>query len=266
MELENETSIQAPPTQTAKFESARALRDSLRFAELRKIKGTDRTTEEAKEYARLYSRNRRKAIREDGSAKGQQALKISKQVLANIKTVDEFWAHNKSMTSGKVIHQYLEMQERYLDELHWLNYGWELPPDDEDFVSLEDGIACMDDFIRERGYIHDEKFKSLFLQDFRPQWAVWVNKVNYVDPFWGRILPYWQDERFHELCKESEATAIYARYGIRTAFSQYHVRLWKGRIAAHKDCHVNQNTPDDKCWACLFERTQRERAVGVDFQ
>ena len=204
------------PTQTksqTKFDDARALRDSLRFNELRQKRGTDRSAEENREYARLYRRNKYKADRE-----GLKATQISKQVLANTKDVDSFWAHNRSMTDGKAIHRYLEMQERYLDEMFWLNHGWQVPPDNEDFVGLDEGIACMEDFIAERGMIHDENFTSPFLQSWKPFWGIWQDKKDYTDAIWGRVSPFWLDqERFHELCKESEATKIYARYGIRLA-------------------------------------------------
>ncbi len=244
--------METQSAQSEKFESARALRDSLRFNELRQKRGIDRTAEEAREYARLYSRSRRKAIRE---GEGSKALKVNKQVLANIKDVESLWAHNRSMTDGKVIHRYLQMQEGYLDEIYWSNCGWQVPPDDEDFVSLEDGIACMDAFIAERGMIHDDNFNSPFLQDFRPHWGVWLSKADYVDAIWGRVLPYWRDERFHELCKESEATMIYAKFGIRTALPQYHVRLWRGRISAHKHCRTQGLEHNDpKCWLCNHER------------
>ncbi len=246
----------APEAQTTqtKFDDARALRDSLRFNELRQIPSRERSHEQDKEYMRLYQKNRRKALQE-----GVKPVQISKQVLARLNNVEDFWAHNKSMTDGKVIHRYLEMQERYLDEMYWLNHGFETPPDDKDFVSLEDGIACMGEFIAERGMIHDDSFTSPFLQSWKPFWGIWQDKKDYTDAIWGRVSPFWLDqERFNELCKESEATKIYARYGIRTALPQYHVRLWKGRIGAHANRHVSQKSPDEKCWLCNFERLHGE--------
>lgn len=235
----------------SKFDDARALRDSLRFNELRQKRGTDRSAEENREYARLYARNRRKAERE-----GVKPVQISKKALSKISSVEEFWNLNRSMADGKRIHAYLQIQERYLDELHWLNRGWELPPDDEDFVGLDEGVQCMNEFITERGMIHDDVYDSPFLQDWLPAWGVWQDKMDYIDPIWKRVQPFWLDqERFHALCSESEATKIYARYGIRTALPQYHVRLWRGRISAHKHCRTQGLEHNDpKCWLCNHER------------
>ncbi len=224
-----ETETEGRQSQSERFESARALRDSLRFNELRQKRGIDRTDEENREYARLYSRNRRKAIREEGSAKGQQALKISKQVLAQVKTAAEFHALNRKMVSGQQIAEWKRQSELVQDQLYWMRTWHEQDPNDELFVGFDEGYQNLLEFVREQGgFVKDAyKYGSSYLNDFRPFWAIWLPESRTEKP-WGTIAPYFKDsERLLALCDENEPTRVAALYGFSISIPEYHFLAWQ---------------------------------------
>ncbi len=233
-----------------KSTDAKQLKDVLRLAVLRAIPKLDRTAEQQREFSRLDQRQRRV----------KEGTGLTKDVLSKIETAEEFHRLQRATVSGKKIHDWKEQEEHVLDQLHWMNKGWTCSPHDPDFVSLEEGLPDLEDFIGEHGLIHDDVYQSPFLQDFRPYWGIWAPKVIY-DPIWGTVSPYWRDtERFHALCAESEATMIYAKFGIRVALPACQLRLWKQRIDAHKYLRLqgHREHADPACWLCNFERVHGE--------
>lgn len=238
-----------------KSADAKQLKDTLRLAELRVIPKLRRTVDEQREFSRLEQRQRR--VREKtGLRKGSLSPSLSK-----IETQEEFWRLNRATVDGKKLHDWKAQAELVLDQIAWMVSGWRYTPPDPDFVSLEEGVADLESFVKAHGLIHDDVYQSPFLQGYRPYWGVWASKVIH-DPIWVTVSAYWRDtERFHALCGESEATMIYAKFGIRTAMSAYHLRMFKSRIAAHKNllgrkAHLEYDF--EHCWLCQFERLHGE--------
>lgn len=237
-----------------KSTDAKQLKDTLRLAELRSIPRLDRTAEQQREFSRLDQRQRRT----------KEKTGLTKSSLSKVETAEEFWRLNRASVDGKKIHKWLEIQESVLDQLHWLNSGGSVSPQDPDFVSLEEGVADLEDFVGEHGLVHNDVYQSPFLRDFHPYWGIWALEVIH-DPIWRTLQPYWRDtERFHALCAESEATMVYAKFGIRIALPAYHLRMFRSRIKEHKHArmlgtwktHVEHEGP--QCWLCNFERLHGE--------
>ena len=166
-------------------------------------------------------------------AKESRARKKLREAASNATTQEEFWQKMRQSATPAdqiKIEQWQAEQERVLDQMYWLNAGWQTAPDDPDFVSYEDGLGDLDDFIATHGMIHDENYTSHDLNDFTPHWAIWCSKAEIKDPIWGVVEGFWKDaQRFEALCQENEPTRIYCMYGVKTALPQYHVRLWKQR-------------------------------------
>jgi len=156
-----------------------------------------------------------------------------------------------------------------LDKIFWINEGWSCPPQDAGLVSLEE--AALEHFVAEHGLVHDDlhSYKHSLLQEFRPAWGLWADK-DYHDPIWGWIKGFWKKpELFRALCEENEPTAIFARYGIRTALSALAVRRFKERITSHVEGNgehraimpfgVGERLFVKGCWLCEFERVHCTR-------
>jgi hypothetical protein len=244
-----ERKCEAVERRERKYTNAKQLKDAVRREELRQIPKADRTPEEQREFSRLEARRHR------ANAKGNDADSLS-----NVETAEEFWSANRLLANGQKIHAWREQEQRVLDQIYWLNVGWRTSPQDPNFVGLNEGLADLDDFIDEFGLVHDDEYKNPILQNVRPLWSVWADKPDDV-PFVGTIMGFWRNpEIFNALLKESEPTAIYARYGIRTALPAYHVRLFKQRITEHlrsdlidgRKAHAKYE--GEKCWFCNFER------------
>jgi hypothetical protein len=243
-----EAQLASYATKRQKADDAKKLRDSVRREELRQIPKGDRTPEEQREFRRLEQRRYR-------------AKEPKGDTLSMVATAEEFWSANRLLANGQKIRGWKEQEESVLDKLFWMNNGWACSPTDPDFVSLEEGLADLDAFIGEHGLIHDDSsvYQHYVLQDFRPSWGVWATKTIF-DPIWETIEGFWRDERLGALCEENEPTAIYAKYGIRTALSAYAVRMFKFRIADHERSRLlgtwETHTAHEgkKCWLCNFER------------
>jgi hypothetical protein len=193
-------------------------------------------------------------------AKESRARKKLREAAAHAATAEEFWQKMRQSaipTEQIRIKQWEALQERVFDQMYWLNAGWQTAPDDIDFVSYEDGLDLLDDFIAMHGLIHDETYKHPDLNDFAPQWAIWLGKAQVKDPIWGVVEGFWRDAtRFDALCEENEPTRVYCLYGIRIALPQYHVRLWKQRIYNHQFCDpkAHREYDSEECYLCRFQK------------
>lgn len=179
-----------------------------------------------------------------------------------VATQEEFWSLNRAAISTRTISEWKERETSVLAHISWMNNGWDVPPHDPDYFPFEDGVADIEAHIAAYGTIHDDAYAHPLLQDFRPFWGVWSHEANYIDSIWGLVQPYWRDtERFQALCAESEATKVFAKFGIRTALPAYDVRLWRQQIDEHRKLAASGKTHDVSekdlgvpCWLCNFER------------
>lgn len=237
--------LQAKAERQQKRSEAERLADVIRREQLRQIPRAQRSDDEQREFAKLEARRYR-----------QNASK--KDVLSDVPTAEKFWAANRLLLPKKTLDEYLAQQPLVEDQLYWMANGWRLPPHDPDFVSLDEGLADMETFVAEHGLISDDplSYRHPVLQDFEPSCGVWTLQDTF-DPIWRFVPAFFKDsERFNALCSESPATDIFARYGIRIGIPAYHLRLFKSRIAPHKDpfkreAHLKY---DEGCWLCNFER------------
>lgn len=230
----------------AKIENREALRDWLRHEELRSIPIKDRTQEEKNETQRLRRRL--------DKYKEESKVAINERV-----TLDEFWKLNRASVTSK-IPAWREQEERVLDQIFWMNKGWACSPLDPNFVSLQEGLEDLDEFVAEFGLIPDipSACQDPDLRDFQPPWALLENI--HKDP-----------ERLNALCRESPAAEIYVRYGIRTALFAYEVQMFKQRIAEHERAKVHSDVrrahleyERDRCWLCKqFDFLQKQESNGT---
>ena len=66
---------------------------------------------------------------------------------------------------------------------------------------------------------------------------------------WGEFrLSGSHQERFHELCKEWEATKDLRPLRYPHSIAAISRAFVEGRIGAHANRHVSQKSPDEKCW------------------
>ena len=161
---------------------------------------------------------------------------------------ERFWAENIERDREKLDLPGLQAQtEVALDQVHWLDYGWRVPPDDVDFVGFKEGVEELHRFLASvGGVIKEERFAGFALQDVNPKWRVWRD--------------FWRDQILvAELQKENLPTALYATYGITTSLFKTKVRKFESDIRSHPGTH-RWVAPDANvdCWQCKFEKAQRE--------
>ena len=165
----------AAEARTEKYRAAKSVKVDLRLEELRAIPKNNRTPDEQREFARLEARRHR------ANAKKGQGL-------SNVATAEEFWSANRLTADQRKIKAWKEQEERVLDKIFWMNEGWSCPPQDADFVSLEEGLAALEHFVAEHGLVHDDphSYKHSLLQEFRPAWGLWADK-DYHEPISGWV-------------------------------------------------------------------------------
>ncbi len=179
---------------------------------LRLIPLSKRTKEQQKRYQALETQRSRANAK--NKALDAKLAKISDVAT----TVDEFYQLNRAEVDAEQLAAWQEQQERVLDQLHWMRTWRDQDPDDELFVGFAEGLDCLEDFIREHGFIKDGyDYSSQVLKDFEPGWAIWAAKI-YNDLIWGKIIPFYKDpERLKALSEENAATRVWALFGL----SQY---------------------------------------------
>lgn len=228
-------------------DDARKLADAVRREQLRQIPAANRTAEEQREFRRLEQRRYR-------------AKESKGNVLRDVQTAEDFWRANRLLANPRKIREWKQQEERVLDQMFWMQKGWAEAPHSPDFVPLDDGLTDLEHFVTTHGLIHDDPFiyRSYELRDFRPAWGVWAHHEISAG-IWGFVAPFFKDpERLKALSEENQPTAVYAKYGIRTALGACAVRVFKQRIAQHSDSTKlgweTREEHEKKCWLCNFER------------
>ena len=127
------------------------LRDSVltpeKIAELRSMASKK---EQAVERAQEAARQERVAAVEQ--------TRVNNQILAHAtkaRTLAEFHGILRESLSEPSLKRYLEAQEVVKAMIRYSNEGWQLPPTDEDFMTVEAVIDLFDDHIANHGTIHD---------------------------------------------------------------------------------------------------------------
>jgi hypothetical protein len=227
-----------------------------RMRELELVSKADRSPEQQKEYARLATwKSRRKA-------KSEVTDKRLTKIAESAETREQFWQANRTEVSPEQLREWLDLQERVQDQWYWATFGWEDSPENETYVSLQEGIDLMDQHVKEHGVIKERNFTSDFLNSFNPSWAVWTNEsddVNQSTERWPRVKPYWKDsQRLAALIAEGKATRVWCLYGIRISHTEYALTKWKCSIEQHQSkfdsAGWHRKNEFDDCYLCRFEK------------
>ena len=88
---------------------------------------------------------------------------------------ERFWRENTERDKDKLDLPGLQAQvEIALDQAHWIDTGWAVAPDDENFVGFKEGFEELHRFLASvGGVIKEVNFKGFALQDVTPYWRVW---------------------------------------------------------------------------------------------
>lgn len=244
-----------------KKEAALNLAESQRLEHLRKLGKKQRSESEEKEFSRLYQKTRRLEQRAQ--------LRGEKSPHDKFSDAEEFWEANRLLLKRNELDELLEAQEQVLDIEFWMQRGFDCDPSDQDYVSLEEGMATITEHVAMCGVIHDDpvEFRQHpVLQDESP--LLWTPR-DAKDPIHGWTTAFYKNaEVFNALCQESPATETYARYGIRTALFAYDVRIFRQRIAEHERGKLQPDVrrahlelESRRCWACNYEGHQPQALV-----
>ena len=118
----------------------------------------------------------------------------------------EFWEGNRKAMNQTALSELMVQHEAVLDQLYWMDYGENVPPEDPDFVSLEEGIDDLLRFVKEHGVVH---LGFISKNDLPADWM---------------CRPFWQDsELMARLKDENPQTETYVMYGLFAALPDWRV-------------------------------------------
>ena len=159
---------------------------------------------------------------------------------------ERFWRENTERDKATLDLPALQLEvEKALDQAHWIDTGWAVAPDDENFVDFRTGTECLRQFLASvGGVIKEQNFKGFALQDVTPYWRVWRD-------FWLEPI------LIAELQKESLPSALYCTYGLATSLFETQVLKFESDAIRHRQHRGVGVNPE--CWQCKFEKAQRER-------
>jgi hypothetical protein len=136
------------------------------------------------------------------------------------------------MLSQQEIDALVEKQERVFDQINWINAvlaGTNLPPDDQGYVSVEEGAADLFEFVKTNGLVTME---LVLLGD------------------------YWQQPIYTERFQASDPDSIFARLGFVTAMSSHKIYQFEQFIATQKaTAPPPSRIPEGKTPMALRRRT-----------
>jgi hypothetical protein len=117
-----------------------------------------------------------------------------------------WWASNRALLKPEELKQLLAQQEQVLTQLWWIDNWDKFPPTDPDYVSVEDGVEDLLEFVKEFGTVH---LGYIFHADIPSDWS---------------DQKYWQNpELLLSLEGENQPTKVYVRTGILTAVPDWRV-------------------------------------------
>jgi hypothetical protein len=182
-------------------------------------------------------------LAKDATRKRTERQKAAaEKAIADIETKEDLWQHNRKLLSETELTTLLEKQERVFDQVHWANSvlsGTNLPEDDPDYVSVEEGAADLLAFVRERGTVTME----LVLID-----------------------QYWKTPLYTERFQGSDPTSIFARLGLVTAMPGHKVYQFEQLMAARRTATQTATAPSGNGFVtmrCACGSFEGERSVHV---
>jgi hypothetical protein len=168
------------------------------------IKGTSEVAKETDEMAaarRAKDAARKKVERDHARAEKE---------FEGIETKEALWAHNRAQLPESELTALLEKQEKVRDLVYWVNdvlAGTNLPPEDPDYVSLEEGSQDLFEFAKTHGRVAME--------------IVLLGQ-------------YWKEPIYTEKFQGSDPTSIFARTGLVTAMPSHKLFQLEQFLARHR--------------------------------
>jgi hypothetical protein len=147
--------------------------------------------DELRKYKRAsMERSRKKRRAEEEAVKAIEATR-------HLDDIHEFWAANRARLSADDLASMLAQHERVLDQMHWLEHGDKVDPNDHDFVSLSEGVEDLAAFVHENPCPH-------------------LGYINRGDlPFDWSSKKFWADPKLMALiAAEGPATLTWAKFGL----------------------------------------------------
>jgi hypothetical protein len=154
--------------------------------------------------------------RNDRARKKQEdAAKATETILAQARTLEEFWAASLTTADSQKLAEWRVRQEQIFDTLYWMRQvmdgTYNVSPDDtECYVGIEEGDEDIKRMLREYG----ETFATAVV-----------------------LLPFWQEpQTLAQLTQggENQPTTIFAKFGILTALPDFKVHQWGQFMQAHR--------------------------------
>jgi hypothetical protein len=135
---------------------------------------------------------------------------VADAAFVEVATVEEFWQRNRAAAPPELIKELLEQQERALEQISWIRNlmeGTGVGPEDPDFVSVEDGVADLEDFIQEHGVV----------------------ETSFVN------LGCWKDPAvFTALVVTDDSNARYLQFGILTSLTAHRYKQFQQWLESRK--------------------------------
>jgi hypothetical protein len=130
----------------------------------------------------------------------------AKKIANTAKGLHDFWESNRKAMNQTALSNLMVQHEAVLDQLYWMDYGENVPPEDPDFVSLQEGIDDLLRFVKEHGVVH---LGFISKNDLPADWM---------------CRPFWQDsELMARLKDENPQTETYVMYGLFAALPDWRV-------------------------------------------
>jgi hypothetical protein len=118
----------------------------------------------------------------------------------------EWWNGNRSALSSEDFEVMFAQDGRVRDQLYWMDHGYKATAEDIVYISLEEGVAELVEFVKKHGVAH----------------LGYVSN-NGLPPDWPS-LQYWRDaELIEKLESENKQTAQYVRYGLLAGLPDWRV-------------------------------------------
>jgi hypothetical protein len=130
---------------------------------------------------------------------------------------EEWWEINRTYLQKKdvnLLQSYLDQEQLVLDQVCWMERGHLIDPADQDFVTLADGLADLEEFVKETGLCCLGRYKTPLAADKDTEIFQWASDEHY----WANY------DLLEFICKLSPSTKTYACYGILTAVPDWRYR------------------------------------------
>jgi hypothetical protein len=143
----------------------------------------------------------------------QRSEQKEQRVASSSETKDDWWASNRALLPQSELVAMLMQDGLCLDQIHWMEHGDKVPADDPDFVSMEEGVDCLVDFVKKNPCPHLGAIRQD--PDIPSDWSTGV---------WRKNAKYWHDPALLDrLYAEGPATERLVKYGLLSGVPDFRV-------------------------------------------